>query len=926
MKKMSIRNYIAIICIIVSVMLIACACTKEPAETTSETTAANTTVATTEETTEEKTEAAEKVTYKVTVVDENGAPLAGANVQLCSDTCVPGATDANGVATFTLEEADYTVKVVLEGYNAAEATFAEGKTEVTVTLTKVASETTEDETTKSETTESEVETTESETETTESESETTETETEAPLGSLENPIIVDFAWSDEDAAAKATVKVPANTTYYFSSYSNIGGMLLSINKGEATLLEGSMFNPPVFSIENATDAEAEYALVLTYPIGSYMNPEAIFNASSIVVDLAEGNNQGYYYRWFTRTEGTLVFTCPAIEGVEYDVILINTNSFAMAYLSDSNDRTVSIEVAAGDQVIIQVVTLPDAEWNYPALETTLEGEFIDPVGSQMNPVIVYNPQNIVVDIAEGNNQGVYYSWTTRKAGTFTVTCPAVDGVNYEVILQNLTTLKYAWLSESDNETVSLDVAAGDTVIIQVVAIPVSVSETEWNYPALKATLNGVFAAPVGTELNPEAIFNAENVIVNVPAGQGNYFYSWYSRAEGVLTFTCPTVEGVAYDVELKNMTTSRKAWLSESEDGTVSIDVAAGDEVVIKIAVVPVKVSDTEYSYPALETALTGSFIYPLRTMNNPIVIENIADAITANVPANTEVYYKWYNTEGDGVIAVTTATENACLTVNNLTQNIYGDLVEGAGTAYTTGAYGDEIQIVVSTIKDMETWTSPAGEVAFSIAVTPATNVMSESLEITVEPGVPQMFTGFMLGGKQINIANASGLIVRHNGEVFFCDAESNITGLLTGGRMGATFAIYNNSDAAVTVTVTFTDPVGSWNNPAELVIGENSANIGENAQGYIYTYTATEAGTLSITMPTDSQWSYAINNLTAGTYGDTQWSDSDPVVNPGTVTVNAGDEIQVIINTYDAENMFGTPAGTITFTAEFVAASAQE
>ena len=63
------------------------------------------------------------------------------------------------------------------------------------------------------------------------------------------------------------------------------------------------------------------------------------------------------------------------------------------------------------------------------------------------------------------------------------------------------------------------------------------------------------------------------------------------------------------------------------------------------------------------------------------------------------------------------------------------------------------------------------------------------------------------------------------------------------------------------------------------------------------------------------DNNWTYTINNMTTGAYGETQWNDSDPVVNPATITVAEGDEIQVIVNTYNPADMWSTPAGTVTF-----------
>ena len=78
--------------------------------------------------------------YKVTVVDEEGNPIAGAMVQICMDTCYPGVTDASGVATFAVEEADYKVSFLSlpSGYTYSteeqEFYFEDGSTEITLTL------------------------------------------------------------------------------------------------------------------------------------------------------------------------------------------------------------------------------------------------------------------------------------------------------------------------------------------------------------------------------------------------------------------------------------------------------------------------------------------------------------------------------------------------------------------------------------------------------------------------------------------------------------------------------------------------------------------------------------------------------------------------------------------------------------------------
>lgn len=79
-------------------------------------------------------------TYKVKVVDESGNPVAGAIVQLCLELCYPNVTNENGVAEFSVAEADYKVSFTKmpDGYtyssDVQEFHFADGSYELTITL------------------------------------------------------------------------------------------------------------------------------------------------------------------------------------------------------------------------------------------------------------------------------------------------------------------------------------------------------------------------------------------------------------------------------------------------------------------------------------------------------------------------------------------------------------------------------------------------------------------------------------------------------------------------------------------------------------------------------------------------------------------------------------------------------------------------
>ena len=121
-----------------AMVLCLCACGGNEDNKGNETTA-GTTEATTEAT-EKKDDG--KVTYTVKVVDEEGNPVAGAMVQLCLESCMPGKTDDKGVATYHTAEADYKVSFMTmpAGYTAEETEyhFADGSYELTITLKKAA--------------------------------------------------------------------------------------------------------------------------------------------------------------------------------------------------------------------------------------------------------------------------------------------------------------------------------------------------------------------------------------------------------------------------------------------------------------------------------------------------------------------------------------------------------------------------------------------------------------------------------------------------------------------------------------------------------------------------------------------------------------------------------------------------------------------
>lgn len=127
------KNILAIM-LVLCMALSLCAC-GQPADNNPETTAATT------PSTSQQTDPIDdgKAEYKVTVLDESGNPVANAMVQICKDACLPGMTNADGVATFNVaEDEGYKVSFMTmpEGYtaDAEEFYFEAGATEMTITL------------------------------------------------------------------------------------------------------------------------------------------------------------------------------------------------------------------------------------------------------------------------------------------------------------------------------------------------------------------------------------------------------------------------------------------------------------------------------------------------------------------------------------------------------------------------------------------------------------------------------------------------------------------------------------------------------------------------------------------------------------------------------------------------------------------------
>ena len=809
---------------------------------------------------------------------------------------------------------------------------------------------------------------------------------ETPLGGKNNPIIIypEWVWNDAQTEATATLAdVPVGTTYY-AAY-RIGGMLLSVDGGDAVLMSSAgMMAPSTFAVTNDTEAVKEVVLKISHPAGSQMNPEVLEELGWTDVALEAGDNDGYYYTYTAPADGSvLLYISNITEGVTGDIVVTNMNTYAQkSLIADGVDNyglELTVDVAEGDVLVIQVLAVPGADWSVPAAEITWVGNFTYPEGSEQNPIV---PE---------------WEWNEAYTeATATVTVPAN------------TTLYFA-----GNGGMLLTIDDGEPTMMEAtgfgpMAPPVLFTITNDTNEDAEHTLK--IAYPAGTQMNPEVIEDMSWYSDEIALEEGDndgYYYTYTAPADGsVVLYINSITEGVTGDIVVTNMNTyAQKSLIADGVDNyglELTVEVSEGDVLSIQVMAVP----GTDWSIPAADVSWTGNFTYPEGTEQNPIVPEwewNEAyteATATVTVPANTTLYFagnggmlltiddgeptmmeatgfgpmappvlftitndtnedaehtlkiaypagtqmnpeviedmSWYSDEialeegdNDGYYYTYTAPADGSvvLYINSITEGVTGDIVVTNMNTYAQKSliadgvdnYGLELTVEVSegdvlSIQVMAVpgtdWSIPAADVSWTgnftypegtkqNPVIPEWEWNEEYTEATA--------TVTVSAGETTYFAGIDGMLVSIN------DGEAT---LMKGSGFGpyaepALIEITNSGEAEAEYVLKIWYPVGAAENPAELVIGENTAAVPGEGQPYYYTWTAEEDCNLVITMTGDN-WSVVINNMTTWQYGDTYASNDETVVATQTIAAKAGEEYQIIIGTADYT------AADVSFTAE--------
>ena len=571
--------------------------------------------------------------------------------------------------------------------------------------------------------------------------------------------------------------------------------------------------------------------------------------------------------------------------VIYDEVTYNPDEFGVIQV------TLAAAETEDTSVVLAVGSKSEEEKAY-----TLH--FQPPVGAQSNPEVIEPEEDILtleVILAEGDKDGYFYQYTAAKNSVLSFW---VEEITEEVQCQIIVTLGEV-VTQSEDGMVSVEMKQDEVALIQVIAVP----DEEETYPAAQIKIMGMLQDEPGSSTNPIVVGGEFPIVTKEIEPGASVFYDVYGAGEMTLTVedpdVCLTIDGVTFVPVNGKIST---AITTSNPRMPVSIVVGNSGEQA---------------------KSFTLNFVAPIGSEMNPdklVAGENVA----ALQEGDTDGYWFTWTAESAGVITIT-MPENDWMYHVDYTSNeetFYGDIQWSdsdpvVDTWEMEVAAGDVVNVNVSTYDPENPYGAPAGELTFTMSFVQHVEVTFLGAEITLNPG-ETAFCKALIRAESI-ILNAEGqgdFAITMDGRNYAAvNGKVVIESVKSDFYAPKEFTITNHSDSAATYTLYYENPVGSSENPAQIVeMGAYSCQVSGDGQGYFFQWIATEDGQFTIALQGDD-WAYVMHNLTSYVYGDNRLStNGDPAEQ--TITVKAGDEIQINLGTASREEK------TVSFTASFVAA----
>lgn len=626
--------------------------------------------------------------------------------------------------------------------------------------------------------------------------------------------------------------------------------------------------------------------------GSAESPyvEVLAGLPDSVSSVAISSDSTVYHNVFGVEEGVLtiqdseayvIYNGATYEPDENGLILVPVAAAAA-------EETPDEETGEDTETVVEILPVSFQLGSKSAEAKSFLLQFNAPLGTLENPQAVEAEDGVLTlnaKLEAGDEDGYYFSHTAVNSGTLTL---QLDSVTEDVICDVIVTIgeNTYKLSEAEEGLLTVNMAQGDEVLIQVVALP----GEDGTIPAAEVTVTGQIEDAPGTKGNPIVIFGEFPIVTDVLEPGTEVYYSVYGANGMILNLADPD----AY------VTVGEETW--NPVDGVITGEVVTSNPREPALIAVGNN-GETAESY-------TVDFTYKVGTMQNPGQLL-IDQTNTVVIPENAMdgYWYAWTAVE-DGTLIMAMPEGNWMYLVNNVTSSVYGDTQYSdsdpvVNVAEIPVAAGDTLNIFISTYNPEEPWAIPAGEIAFDVVFAPLNGTKDNPVWLTelvnttsVAPTAP-MYYNIVFSGVDMVVTGEGTFTVTCDGINYPAqDGVVTVTGLNASRYEPVPMIITNYGTEKAEYTIEFIYPIGSSFNPEIIeVMGQYTAPVIGDGEGYFYNWTATANGEFSVTM-LGTDWSYVVNNLTSYIYGEQQVSSDGGKVTE-TITVAAGDLISINVST---------------------------
>ena len=368
--------------------------------------------------------------------------------------------------------------------------------------------------------------------------------------------------------------------------------------------------------------------------------------------------------------------------------------------------------------------------NKGTAEETYKVTMTAPEGSRDNPIVL-NQGDFTADIAAGNDQGLFYSYSPSTIGTFVLTVKKAPSVEYSITLNNLTTGKCLTLSEngeedaSGNLTLTMNVNRKDDLQIIVSVDP----DSQGKYPAAQVELSvtekekeTVVVPPTPTpdpdpDPDPDDSEKYNGTLANPDEPVETYGFNAFSVEVGA---------GQKTLVNIIRVSTTATLWLNDKDAYVVYKEQLykpdANGDIYIRIT------GEGNFTPTPIEVGNIGTetktfdvnFLFDKGTFENPIKLEEGTNTVECAENNETGTYYYFGASEaGTLTLEITNVDPTGVVVGISISdqQSIptVKELEEGATSVSIELPAGTEALIIFTTKDPTKDWKEPAATITIT-------------------------------------------------------------------------------------------------------------------------------------------------------------------------------------------------------------------